>query len=167
MGERNLELVDAGPDGVCGAETSDGTPCQRPAGENGTCWEPSHQPGGGAHDPDLPHPPAHLGEIGQECWWHHVERLEKYGVLERADTTIVEKAAEVYELGRLLQRDVRKRGPRVEGRDGTEKKNPSLQYNSDCVSKYRKLAKQIDGWIDEGALEDSDDEDDEGPWGGW
>lgn len=166
MGKPDLELVDAGPDGVCGAETVDGTPCQRPAGDDGTCWETSHQPGSEGHGPDLPHPPRHLGEIGQECWWHHVQRLEKYGVLERADTTVVEKAAEVYELGRLFQRDLRETGPRIQGRDGTEKKNPSLQYHSDCVSKYRKLAKQIDKWIGEGALEDDEDEDG-GGWADW
>lgn len=30
----------------CGASTADGTPCQNPAGENGRCWLPSHNPDG-------------------------------------------------------------------------------------------------------------------------
>jgi len=33
------------PDDTCGYPTADGSPCQNPAGENGRCWIPSHNPG--------------------------------------------------------------------------------------------------------------------------
>jgi len=32
-------------DDICGYPTADGSPCQNPAGENGRCWIPSHNPG--------------------------------------------------------------------------------------------------------------------------
>jgi len=31
-------------DDICGVTCGDGTPCQNPAGENGFCWLPSHNP---------------------------------------------------------------------------------------------------------------------------
>lgn len=31
-------------DDICGAETAEGTPCQHPAGDNGYCWVPQHNP---------------------------------------------------------------------------------------------------------------------------
>lgn len=31
-------------DEICGAETANEQPCQNPAGENGYCWVPSHNP---------------------------------------------------------------------------------------------------------------------------
>lgn len=157
MGRRHLELVDLGPEGLCGAETADGTPCQRPAGDDGTCWEPTHRPGG-SRPAHLPEPPIHLGEVGQECWWHHVERLWAYGVLERADTTVVEKASELYEMARLMQADIRENGSRVQGRDGTRKKNPALSKYSDFTAQYRQHAKQIDRWIKLGERQDPDDD---------
>lgn len=37
---------------TCDATTGDGQPCQNPAGDNGYCWIPSHNPNG---DDDNPH----------------------------------------------------------------------------------------------------------------
>jgi len=38
-------------DDTCGYPTADGSPCQNPAGENGRCWIPSHNPNGSDENP--------------------------------------------------------------------------------------------------------------------
>ena len=46
-------------DDICGAETTSGNACQNPAGEDGSCWIPSH------NDPDAENPhgrPSKLDE---------------------------------------------------------------------------------------------------------
>jgi hypothetical protein len=39
-------------DEICGADTTGDQPCQNPAGENGRCWIPTHNPDGGDENPD-------------------------------------------------------------------------------------------------------------------
>jgi len=49
-------------DNVCGADTADGTPCQHPAGENGRCWIPQHNPDGEGNDDAAPGRPSDFTE---------------------------------------------------------------------------------------------------------
>ena len=51
-------------DEICGAETVNGGKCQNPAGENGFCWIPSHNPDS---DEENPHGrPSKLGDRKDE-----------------------------------------------------------------------------------------------------
>lgn len=45
---------------ICGAETTSGEPCQNPAGEDGSCWIPSH------NDPDAENPDGRPSKFTDE-----------------------------------------------------------------------------------------------------
>lgn len=136
MGTPDLKLVPDGPEGLCGASTADGSPCERPT-SGGRCWQ--H-----ADDTDeLPEPPDHLGDDGRDCWYHHVRECRELGVLGKVDLTVLEKACEVYEFGREAHRAVKKYGMLVPGRSNSMKKNPASGKHLDYSKEYRQYAKEI------------------------
>lgn len=51
---------------ICGADTRAGDPCQNPAGDNGRCWVPSHNPDADAEENPGGRPPA-LDEENREA----------------------------------------------------------------------------------------------------
>jgi len=54
---------------LCGADTTDDEPCQNPAGEDGSCWIPTH----GSDDDDVENPQGRDFAIGED---DHADVLE-------------------------------------------------------------------------------------------
>lgn len=157
----DLELIDTGHPERCGCPTSDGSPCRNPAGEDGTCWVPSHGPEDAASD--LPSAPGHLGEHGKACWKYYVTKADELGVLEQVDLTVVEGAAECYEMGRKCWKAAQ-RGPEIQRGDGTKKRNSALGKHLKYKTEYRQYAKEL-GRLMAAATPRQEDTDDD-PWAG-
>lgn len=87
-------------------------------------------------------PPEHLGEDGRACWNEQVEDLQRLGVVDQVDLSLVEQAAEMYEGRRQAQRAVAKHGQMVQGRKGL-KKNPAVSKHLEYGKEYRQCIKEI------------------------
>lgn len=159
MVKPDLELVEASDDGLCGAPTSDGTPCELPAGEDGRCWLEAHQEHPAAADDSLPDPPDHLDEIGREEWWKRVEQLDEFGVLhsDDVDLGLLEQACEMYEGRRQCQKAVRDHGQLVPGRNGV-KKNPASSKQLKYAKEWRLCMKELREQVREAEPEGDEDE---------
>ncbi|MFW6012378.1 MAG: P27 family phage terminase small subunit [bacterium] len=124
----------------CGAPTLDDSPCRRRTG-GGRCWQHAEEEPEATDD--LPPPPDHLGEQGRENWYHHMADLDRAGGMDQIDLTLIEKAAEAYEAGRVAWRAVQKFGPVVKGRSGEVKKNPAVAKHLEYLREYRQYMKEI------------------------
>lgn len=135
MAKPHLKLVEEPGPGRCGAPTKSGKPCRNRA-DGGRCSLHRDETG-------LPAAPAHLGEEGRECWNHHLRDLQAAGVLDRVDLTVIEKAAECYEAGKIAWKSVQKFGSIVRGRGKEIKKNPAVSKHLEYAREYRQYAKEI------------------------
>jgi len=168
MSRRGLSVVNTADLDLCGAETSDGSPCKNPAGEDGRCWLSAHQDARVAG----PEPPDNLGKIARYEWNRHVEAMVQVGVLEyvrdRGGLFLLEHIAKFYEAEEICYQDVKKVGSRVQGRRGEDKTNPSASKLKSFGTDYRvsvgELRKLVSEALKLEGQADSEDEDD--PWSG-
>lgn len=148
MGEpaTTLEVLDPGR---CGAPTKSGGRCRRRTSDGGYC--PDHRDD--AVESGLPSPPAHLSEAGRGCWNHYLRRAAERGKLEGLDLTLVELAAELYELRRLAHGEMMANGLTLETKDGSRKKNPVTGKYTEWVREYRQVEKRFRALIGDDAPE--------------
>lgn len=160
MAKPDLRLVDPDDDGLCGAETTDGAPCQRPAGPEGRCWQHEDADSAG------PQPPEHLEGVGIEEWDRRIDELTSAGVLEQVDLGLLEQACEMYQEARRCQKAVADHGHIVQGRNGV-KKNPASAKHIKYRKEYRLSIKELRRDIEDASPSIEPDEDVDDPWTGY
>ncbi len=131
-----LSVVDPSEMTRCGAETGNGTPCERETG-GGRCWQHEDAPPAG------PPPPDHLGEHGRSEWNRQVSEIVQAGALGQVDLSLLEQACEVYEARRQCHRALIEMGAVVKGRRGEAKKNPAAAKLKSYATEYRLCTREL------------------------
>lgn len=121
-------------DGKCGAPTQSGDPCQRKAGEGGTCGLKAHEDPGRTSYP----PPEHLGSHGSNLWRSLVDEAVRLGILTQLDYPVFIKLCEQWEMSRLAYDQIMEEGTTVEGRHG-EKAHPAKSVWNESTKEVRQL----------------------------